>query len=346
LKKILVTRTDRLGDVMLATPVLKKIVDQLPDAEITFLVQKAWMSVLQYQHPRVKLMAYDSTMTADHLAFALAEQKFDAAIVLRDEKTVSEAVQKAEISIRVGPYSTLRSFFNFNRGVFQRRSRCRLHEAEYNLDLLKKIGLPAVVEATSAIALPRSWVQISNDAEAPVEQFIDAELQSKPYICLHPGSSGSARYVSTEVMVDLVRLLQKKGHLVVLTGTVAETQLLEEIADLAPGSIIFGGADPKPLDQLAVLYRRSKAVIAHGTGPLHLAAAVGAPVFAIFSPIFVLSEKRWGPLTSKRIVWVPPVDCPAKYKCHGPKCRYYDCMSRFEIIEAVQQIETLIASST
>jgi ADP-heptose:LPS heptosyltransferase len=168
-------------------------------------------------------------------------------------------------------------------------------------------------------------------------------LHELSYVCVHPGSSGSARYLSTEILIDLVKEIQRRGHRVILTGTIAETALLEEMARQAPGVVIFGGNEPRPLDQLAALYARAEAVVAHGTGPLHLAAAVGAPVFAIFPPIFVLSEKRWGPLTSKRVVWVPPgVDCPAKYRCLGPKCGYYDCMNRFVAGDAVQKLEQLI----
>jgi len=73
-----------------------------------------------------------------------------------------------------------------------------------------------------------------------------------------------------------------------------------------------------------------------------LAAAVGTPVLAIFPPIFVLSEKRWGPLIPRRSVWVPPgVACPALYRCIGEKCEYYDCMDRFRVSDAIARLETI-----
>jgi len=327
---ILVTRTDRLGDVLLATPVLKKIVDERPDAQVTFLVRKEWMPVLQYEHPRVTLLEYDPSVTVSALAKKLASLHFDAAIVIRDEKTVTRAVKKAGIALRVGPYSTLRSFFAFNWGVLQKRSRCEKHEAEYNLDLLRKIGIDPAPPATTAAELPRSWVRYPILADPSVLEFLKAQgLHELSFVCVHPGSSGSARYLSTPKMIELVQRVAQTGHRVVLTGSGSEAPLLDEIAKAVPGVVIFGGHEPRPLDQLAALYARASLVVAHGTGPLHLAAAVGAPVFAIFPPIFVLSEKRWGPLTPNRTVWVPKVDCPAKYRCLGEKCGYYDCMNRF-----------------
>lgn len=326
---------------MLATPVVRQIIDSKPDARVVFLVQKHWMPVLQYQHDRVELMEFDPAESVDSLVQRIQSQNFDAAVVIRDEKLITQAVKKAGVPFRVGPYSTLRSFFAFNHGVWQKRSRCKMHEAEYNLDLLKKLDITLKPIAQTASDLPRSWVEFSTVAEEKVNAFLK-HYDLGAYVCLHPGSSGSARYISTETMVELVRMLQLKGHRVVLTGTKAEAGLLEEIAHQAPGSLIFGGNEPRGLDELAALYRRAQVVMAHGTGPLHLAAAVGTSVFAIFPPIFVLSEKRWGPLTTRRWVWVPPeVDCPAKYKCLGEKCGYFDCMSRFVVADAVQKIETL-----
>ena len=108
--KILVTRTDRLGDVLLATPVLKRIREFYPEAKLSFLVQKAWMPVLQYGE-EVELIAYDPQESAVALGERLKKEKFDSVVILRDEKKVTQAVFRAGIPNRVGPYSSLRSFF-------------------------------------------------------------------------------------------------------------------------------------------------------------------------------------------------------------------------------------------
>ena len=328
--KILVTRTDRLGDVLLATPVLKQLKETYPQAEITFLVQKLWMDVLQYAD--VRLMEY--APNAPDLVERLKKEKFDFAVVLRDEKPVSLAIKKAGIPYRIGPYSTLRSFFLFNHGKWQRRSRCKMHEAQYNLQLLEK--LPHAEKLPSKESL-HSWVVYSTSAQEVIEKWLSAQhLTPGQYVCVHPGSSGSSRYLKIERMIALVQELIQKNISVVLTGGMTELELLHRIAEAIQGKVhIFAG---KPLSHLAELYRHSSAVIAHGTGPLHLAAAVDAPVYALFPPIFVLSEKRWGPLTAQREVWTPHVPCPAHYRCLGEKCPYFDCMDRFKIEEAVQKI--------
>ena len=334
--KILVTRTDRLGDVLLATPVLKKIREFYPHVKLSFLVREEWMPVLQYGD-EVNLIAYRPNMSVKELAAILSEHNFDVAIVLRDEAVVSQAIKKAEIPVRVGPYSTLRSLLTFNQGLLQRRSRCSKHEAEYNLELLQRIKIPAAKPARVAEELPHSWIHYSTQVRSDIDQWQKANhMLGVKFWCLHPGSSGSARYLQPGRMMELVyeclaRLAPHDGAKLVITGGPHEEALLQEIKSKAPDVVIFGGEHNLGLAALAELYRRADLVIAHGTGPLHLAAAVDTRVLAIFPPLHVLSERRWGPLTAKRLTWIPAVECPEKYRCRGPKCKYYDCMDRFEV---------------
>jgi ADP-heptose:LPS heptosyltransferase len=335
--RILVTRTDRLGDVILATPVLSALKKIHPAAEIFFLVQKSWMPVLQYQNA-IQLIEYDPNESVKALSQKLRGYGFNRCYVLRDEKKVSRAVWQAGIPERIGPYSTLRSFLFFNRGKLQSRARCKMHEAEYNLDLLTSIR-----PASGADELPRAWIATNAAAQESAEQFLEKEnLKPKSFFVIHPGSSGSARYVKQTELHRLARALIYRGNAVCVSGGPAEDTLIDEFVKAVPNVHVLAKQNALGLDGMAEVYRLSLAVIAHGTGPLHLAAAVGTPVLAIFSPIFVLSEKRWGPLVSKRSVWTPPdVFCPAVYRCIGEKCEYYDCMDRFSIDEAIKRLEKI-----
>jgi ADP-heptose:LPS heptosyltransferase len=332
MRRILVTRTDRLGDVVLATPVIRRLRALHPEAQIDFLVRPEWAPVLRFPHP-VRVRLYDPDLSASALARQFREERYDVAYVLRDEARVSVAVARSGIPLRVGPYSSLRSFFVFNRGVLQRRSRCLKHEAEYNLDL---------VGGTDS-GPPRAWVETSEQAKAKASAFLSGRgFQSKQYVVLHPGSSGSARYLKQELLHEFARRILSKGIPLILSGGPAEEQLLREFQAQVPGVCLLGGSTGPGLDVLAEVLRGAKAVIAHGTGPLHLAAAVGTPVLAIFPPLFVLSEKRWGPLVDRRSVWMPPVDCPEKFRCAGSACPVYDCMDLFNVESALQTLETLI----
>jgi heptosyltransferase-3 len=334
--RILVTRTDRLGDVILATPVLRHLRETRPGAEIHFLVRKEWMPVLAYGDA-VKRVEFDPFESAGRLAERLRQTGFDEAYVLKDEALVSKAVMKAGIPFRAGPYSSFRSFFLFNHGRLQRRSRCKMHEAEYNLDLVSPR-----VPASRTEGLPRAWVETLPAAKTRAREFLgESQISPGTFVAIHPGSSGSARYVKQERLHGIAREWLAREVPVVVSGGPMEDAVLSRFKEAVPGVVLLGPQEGLGLDGLAEVYRCSRGVIAHGTGPLHLAAAVEVPVFAIYPPLFVLSEKRWGPLVSKRHVWIPAVVCPERFRCRGPACREYDCMDRFETDFALNTTEEL-----
>lgn len=335
--RILVTRTDRLGDVILATPVLRKLKELNPAASISFLVQPQWMPVLQYG-PEIEVIPYDPQGHEGTLIENLRSHRFDVAYVLKDDPRVSRVVKAAGIPVRIGTYSSLRSFFNFNEGKWQRRSQCRMHEAEYNLDLIT-----ALTPAATPEELPRAWVETAADARVRAGEFLARHrLKDQGFLVIHPGSSGSSRYVKPSKLHYLAQRLGQKGNRVLVSGGPLEADLLAEFKAAVPEVVILGSGAGLELDGLAEVYRSARIVIAHGTGPLHLAAAVETPVLAIFPPLFVLSNRRWGPLISRRTVWVPSVECPEKYRCRGERCAHFDCMDQFDVENAVRAVEALI----
>jgi ADP-heptose:LPS heptosyltransferase len=336
--RILVTRTDRLGDVILATPVLRMLRTLRPEARISFLVRKSWMPVLAYG-PEVELIPYDPDCGVEDLERELSSRKFDVAYVLKDESKVTRAVKKAGIPIRVGPLSSFRSWLSFNEGRFQRRSSCRMHEAEYNLDLITRQS-----PASDPDHLPRAWIATAPDAKLRALSFLKKHgLTPRGFIVLHPGSSGSSRYVKLPMLHYFVQRVLQKGIPVVVSGGPLESEILEGFKQASPQVRVLGSGEGLELDGMAEVYRMARVVVAHGTGPLHLAAAVETPVLALFPPIFVLSEKRWGPLIEKRKVWVPSVNCPEKYRCRGERCPSFDCMDLFDVESQVRDLEALIS---
>lgn len=329
--KILVTRTDRMGDVILATPVLKKLRELHPQDEITFLVRREWQPILQYGSA-IRLMTFDPKESRSDLVRRLKAEKFDRAYVLRDEMPVSLAIFQSGIPERFGPLSTLRSLFLFNRKKFQKRSQCLMHEAEYNLDL-------AGIHHFGNEQLPEAWVQTQSAAREKALQFLKSHgLAENKFVVIHPGSSGSARYVRTETLIDFAK--KWKDSPIIVSGGALETDVLNQFSRQVPSAKILRG-DEIGLDGFAEILRLASGVVAHGTGPLHLAAAVGTPTLAIFPPLFVLSERRWGPLVAKRSVWIPDVACPEKYRCRGQRCGFYDCMDLFNTETAIMRLKEL-----
>ncbi|GAA4226198.1 glycosyltransferase family 9 protein [Actinomadura meridiana] len=109
------------------------------------------------------------------------------------------------------------------------------------------------------------------------------------YVVLHPGTSAPARAWPPERCAEAVRLLGAAGHRVVVTGDGDEKELTALVA--GPDGLDLGGRTTLP--ELASVLAGARAVVAGNTGPAHLAAAVGTPVVSLFAP--TVRAARWAP---------------------------------------------------
>ncbi|WP_051717575.1 glycosyltransferase family 9 protein [Streptomyces megasporus] len=109
------------------------------------------------------------------------------------------------------------------------------------------------------------------------------------YVVLHPGASVPARRWSPRLSAEAVAALAEAGHRVVVTGVPEERELTAYVAG-SDGLDLGGRTSP---EELAGVLAGAEAVVTGNTGPAHLAAAVGAPVVSLFSP--VVPAERWAP---------------------------------------------------
>ncbi|WP_062350474.1 glycosyltransferase family 9 protein [Herbidospora yilanensis] len=109
------------------------------------------------------------------------------------------------------------------------------------------------------------------------------------YLVVHPGTSVPARAWPPGHCAELVELLARHGHPVVVTGSPGERELTARVAG-RHGADLGGGTT---LAELAGVLAGARVVVAGNTGPAHLAAAVGTPVVSLFAP--TVPAVRWAP---------------------------------------------------
>ncbi len=293
MNRILVVRPDRLGDVILSTPVLAALRAAYPDARISFMIQRLLFPLFEGMAGVDELI--DAGTEPGKLVALLKERSFDVAVVLQSRREVSAAVWRARIPVRIGPLSKLHTYLYFNRGVRQRRSRVEMHEADYNLKLLEPLGIRILPRE-----LPVQVAQLPAAADSARQWLMSRGWSpAKPLIAVHPGMGGSALNWPESNYVELVRALMKDGYPVVVTAGPSEGELLERIREGTGGRreapIFYGPPDARGLDFLAGIFSSCSLVVAPSTGPLHLAVALGRKVVCFYPTIAVQSPERWGP---------------------------------------------------
>lgn len=339
INRILLVRTDRLGDVILTLPLLPVLRKHFPDSHIAMLLRRYTGEIMEGNPYVDELIWYDDVdglIPFGAMRKTLHNKKFDAVIVVYPTLRLAWLMFRSRIPARIGTGYRYYSFL-FTKRVFEHRKDAKRHELEYNFTLLKELGCPDN-------GPPEFYIDIPVEAERNVRQLLESLRidPRKDLIILHPGTGGSAREWSVENFGRLgTKLIARNDVQVVVSGGRGEGEkvsgVLREMGNKAVGIV-----DRMNLKELAALIRLARLFVSNSTGPLHLAAAVGTPVVGLFPQASAMSPRRWGPYTNLKKVIVPPAphDCR---KCSGKSEEPCSCMASITVDEVYEASQTLLA---
>jgi ADP-heptose:LPS heptosyltransferase/O-antigen ligase len=301
IRRILLSRTDNIGDVVLTLPLAGYLKQLYPQAELTFLCRRyAAAVVAQCRH-------VDHVLTLEELSDPAAHFKqagYDTVIFGFGQRQLAKAARRAGIARRVGSSHRLYHWLTCNRLAHFSRVKSGLHEAQLNFKLLKPLGIDHVP--------PLEQVWPLYGLTVPRHPAADALLAGPGFkLVLHPKSNGNGREWPLAHFTALARLLASQAQLrVLVTGSPAEGALLAqqapELLALPNVENVCGQLD---LQGFTALVGGCDGLIASGTGPLHMAAAMGRPSAGLFPPLKPIDPARWGALGERAISLCSPQPC-------------------------------------
>ena len=338
--KIIINRSDAIGDTILTTPMAQKIKEHFPNAHITFIISPRIGDLLK-GHPYID----DTWVLSENLDLRgkFKEYKPTHYFYVGGSQKPSVVALNTGVPFRGGLKSRWPTYFLLNHGVRQKRSRILMHEVEYNLELLNPMGIKEDGKKYSPVlSLLPSEIELG---------LRETGLKDKEYIVVHPGMSGHTLNWPSENYGKLIEKLEQiyPGRFTfVVSFTPSDAPYLKGIRDqlsktkLEPlfldGSIL--GLRP----YMGVLQNASL-FIGPSTGPTHIANSLGVKVLGIYSPIKAQSALRWGPFdVDERVTRVvtPKVKCGETVKCAKEACPFYECMGSIEVDELVKEIQDLL----
>lgn len=337
-KRILVVRTDRLGDVVLSSPVLTALKSTWPECHTTMLLRSYTAELLQ-GHPDLDqiILETEPPQSARDLAQRLRAERFDMVLLLHPTFRLALACWLARIPVRVG--TAFRGYsFLFNRRVKQHRKNSGRHELDLNLEMAEAVG--------ARLQNVTFRLSVSEKERGHVRQKLQALglAPSQPFVVLHPGSGGSAMDWPPHRFGQLAHQLVSRLHVpVLLTGNASERELIDRVAAACEQPLIRLDGQLS-IKELAGLLQQAALVVANSTGPLHIARAFETPVIGLFCPIQACSPQRWGPYAKPESVLLPDVaPCGT---CSKRRCAHYHCMDLIPVdqVMALAQKQLHLAS--
>ena len=286
LKRILITRTDALGDLVVTLPMVRALKAALPGVEVDVLVRGYAVPVAQCAIGLDGVVEWRADWRAAEAADTLRRGQYDAVVHAFPEPAVVRAASAAGIRIRIATARRWVSWRRVTHRMWDSRRASGGHEAWHGLRLLMPLGVDPDRHPPTDLGLT------APQPDTTVRSALD-EAGGSP-ILLHPGSHGSAGNWPQKRFAELALALAKTGRPVAFTGTEAEGQAFSECWPDHPLIHSFFGRFN--LEQLLAVQASSALVIASSTGPLHTAAALGRPCIGLYGTRPPEWPERWRPL--------------------------------------------------
>ncbi|MDD5097164.1 MAG: lipopolysaccharide heptosyltransferase II [Candidatus Omnitrophica bacterium] len=341
LKRILIVRTDRIGDVLLSTPVIKALRQKYPQAYISMMVAPYAKDIVENNPYLDEVIVYDkdglhkSWLRSLKFASRLKKKKFDLAVILHPTNRVHLLAFLAGIPKRLGYNRKLGALLNLKK-EHQKQDGLK-HEAEYNLELLKDLGI--------ADGYTDLYIPIKAESVKWADDFLKKEgiSPSDKILAINPGASCPSKLWPFERFAQVAAKLSKAHNLKVLILAGPKDTLLadkvtkhQELKDK-----VINLAGKTSISQLASILKRCVLFISNDSGPVHIASAVGTPVISIFGRSQAgLSPKRWGPLGKRDRYLHKEVGC---IQCLAHNCqKEFACLKAISVDDVVQVAESIL----
>jgi ADP-heptose:LPS heptosyltransferase len=264
-------------------------------------------------------------------------ERYAAAVVTWATLRTALLPWRARIPVRVGQARRLYSPLFTHRVVVRSELGDRTtHWTQILLDYARAIGCDAP-DATPEFA-------VRDDERAAADTLLRVHDVRGPFHVLHPTrglSAHRARWPIAGFLALARRLVARDGVPVLLTGSRDDAEIAHAIADGA-GSGVTSVAGATPIGVFGALAEKARAVVAMDSGPMHVAAAVGAPTVGIFA---LQSDEpdRWAPRGRRVAVVRPTYPCPLGHR--KETCPDFACVRELDETAVLAALDGLLVAT-
>ncbi len=331
-EKILIVKPSSLGDVVHGLPFLNAIRKRYPEAEIHWVIFKGFEGLLEGHTMIHKLWivdkdswtkfnrAKDTISEIKSLLRDLKEERFDLVVDLQGLLRSGLITAATGAPVRIGFKEAREGSRVFYTGKVP--GGRDIHAVDRYLKVAEFLGCDI-----SEIVFPLPYSGIPSSLNVYPSSF-------EEYVVIVPGARWKTKRWPPEYFGRLAYLLPLRS---IIVGSKSDVNIANEIVALSQGKScsLAGKTD---LKELIAVIKGSKFLVTNDSGPMHIAAALGVPVFAIFGPTDPL---RTGPYGKGHTIIRESVTCAPCFKktCNDLKCVESLSVERvFEIVRGSRSL--------
>lgn len=324
-----------IGDVVMVTPALRRLRSSFPGANLTLIAQPFAWELLHSGDLVDEVMVFDKRGEDSggagflKLAQRMRPEDFDAAFIFHRSFGSALAANLARIPVRVGYSHEMRDFL-LTHPVKERE--LPEHIIRENLYMLDAVGITG----------EESQVEIAVDTEretAYLAQF-GQRMESRPVVAICPSGGWETKLWKPKLISQFLDLFGVGEVTFVLVGAPGDERITREVYSV--NNEIIDLAGKTTIRELVYILKRANIVVSPDTSAVHIAAALGTPVVALFGP--TASEHCMPQEGSKSTVLYGKVNC---LKCYKKKCSKDPfCMDTIAPEEVKAEVDRYLALSS
>ena len=302
-KRILISRPDRIGDVILSTPMPREIKKKYPDSFVAMLLRNYTADIFKHNPFVDAIILIDDGKTFYQKITELRKFNFKYGLMLLPNERINYLLYFAGIKNRIGVGHKFYQFITNVKSVYRNKYIPLRHEADYCMDLARKIG----VETDNL----KTEIYLSDDEIISSYKKKEKFLEGKKYLVgIHSTSGNSAPNWTRPRYRALVDELVKKSEYKI---AVTDNDIPAELENI-PG-VIYPNIN-SDLRSSIINFSALDVLISASTGPMHIAAALNVKTVSLFCPLTACSPILWGPSGNKKKIILPKPDY-CQNKCPG-----------------------------
>jgi ADP-heptose:LPS heptosyltransferase len=325
--KLIISRTDGIGDVILTLPVAGLMKKLHPGIKIWFVGRSYTAPIISACEHIDEFINWDevSARTAHERIEYFKALQADAIVHVFPNGELAKIAYASNIPLRIGTSHRFHHWLYCNRLAHIGRKRSPLHEGQLNALLFRQLGVKVVppLEELSLLMGLRNVAKL-DDSYA---QWLEPERFN---LILHPKSKGSAREWGLDNFSQLIRLLPGARYKIFISGSPEDGLALRSQIETW-GSDVTDITGKLPLAQFIAFINSADGLVAASTGPLHIAAALGKVAVGLYAPMHPIHPGRWAPLGSR-----------AGYLVRDKQCQKCRQSKRCECIESIKPLDVML----
>lgn len=330
--KILVIRFSSIGDVVLTTPVVRCLKQQIPDIEIHFITKKSFQPILQDNPYIDKLITIQSSI--NEVISELKKEKYDWVIDLHKNVRTLSLKQKLGVPSRSFPKMNLEKWMLVK---FKIDRMPKIHIVDRYFETVKHLGVKNDLQPCDFF--------ISNDAYVNIENTF--ELTSS-YITIAIGAQFATKRMNFEKLSEIISQLDET---IIIVGGSMDNELAQQLIDHFPSKTIKNACGDFSLQQSASIVKQSKLIITNDTGLMHIASCYQIPTVSVWgNTVPALGMYPYFPEKPElfSIHEVEGLNCRPCSKIGFQKCPkgHFNCINQLDTGAIVLDIEKKILSNS